>query len=242
MSLIHWSPDLLIDIGFTATAIAFLLRNILWLRLLAVLSYSLFCTVALIREEGPIWHLVSWYAVFMVINLGHAGYLFYESSLMRLTDEESRLRNLAFRTLDRVAVKRLFRTGQWLTLAPGALLARQGQVSKFIYVIASGEVAVTVGDSPAATLPAGWFVGEISFLADQPATATVAVTSAEDTSNLRCLAWDQRKLRKRVARDPAVRAVVYSALGADLSAKIADHNIKVTRPVTPEFARSATPE
>src|SRR3546814_10965798 len=80
--------------SFVATALSFLVRDILWLRLLATLSYSLFCIVAVTMADGPVWHLVLWYLTFITINLGHAAYLLYERTLVKLTAAERRVRDI----------------------------------------------------------------------------------------------------------------------------------------------------
>lgn len=236
MPAAYWSPDMLIHVAFTATALAFLVRDILWLRLLATFSYSLFLVLALARAEGPVWSLIYWYVAFMAINIGHAAYLFYERSLEKLKPEERRLCALAFATLDLVPVKRLMHAGVWLDLEPGHPLTRKGRISKHLWLIAQGEVTVRVDDQEIARLPAGRFVGEIGFLAASAATATAVASADGGDRPVRCLAWDQKKLRRRLARDPAMRAVMYAAIGADLSAKVAEHNVKVRRPTTAEMA------
>src|SRR3546814_9660031 len=93
-----------------------------------------------------------------------------------------------------------------------------------------GEASVRVGEQEVARLVAGRFVGEIGVLALRPATATAIATAADEQQACRCLAWKAAKLRHRLARDPAMKSVMYAALGADLAAKIADQNVKVTRP------------
>jgi hypothetical protein len=224
------SFETLIHAGFVVTALAFLVRDILWLRLLATLSYSLFCVVAMTLADGPAWHLVLWYLTFITINLGHAAYLLYERSLVKLTAAERQLCDIAFPSLDPVPVKRLLRSGNWVDFAQSECLTRQGKISKYLYLIAEGEASVRVGEQEVASLPAGRFVGEIGFLACRPATATAIATSADEQQGCRCLAWKAEKLRHRLARDPAMKSVMYAALGADLAAKIAAHNVKVTRP------------
>lgn len=236
MPAAYSSPDLLIHVAFTATALAFLVRDILWLRLLATFSYSLFLALALSRAEGPAWNLIYWYVAFMTINIGHAAYLFYERSLEKLKPEERRLCDLAFPTLDPVPVKRIMHAGVWRDLAPGDPLTHKGMVAKHLWLIADGEVTVRVDQQEIACLQAGRFVGEIGFLTASAATATAVAGADGEAKPLRCLAWEQKKLRRRLARDPAMRAVMYAAIGADLSAKIADSNVKVRRPTAAEMA------
>jgi CRP-like cAMP-binding protein len=166
----------------------------------------------------------------MIINLGHAAYLVYERSLMKLTEQEQRLHNMSFPTLDRVLVKKLLRSGLWLKLEPGEFLTRQGHTSRYLYLIAEGEAIVRASNREIARLPPGRFVGEIGFLTTSAATASaIAAPSGGEEQPIRCLAWDQKKLRKRLARDTALKSVMYAAIGSDLSAKIADHNVKLMR-------------
>lgn len=228
-----WPIEMLVHGGFAASALAFLVRDILWLRLLAILSYGVFCAVAAARADGPAWSFIAWYALFIAINGGHAAYLFYERSLVRLNDEECRVRDLVFAALDPVTTKRLLRAGTWHDLPPGEFLTHERRVAKHLVLIAHGEVTVRVGNAEITRLGPGRFVGEIGFLTSGPATATAQVSSDGECGKLRCLAWNQRKLRKRLAHDDALRSVVYAAIGADLSAKIADDNVKVTRPAMP---------
>lgn len=237
LAFLH-SFETLIHIGFVATALAFLVRDILWLRLLAVLSYSLFCIVATTVADGPAWHLVLWYVTFITINLGHAAYLLYERTLVKLTATERQVRDVAFPSLDRVQVKRLLRSGKWIDFAQSECLTRQGKIAGYLYLIAEGEASVRVDEQEVANLVAGRFVGEIGFLARRPATATTSAvaTSGDEQKACRCLVWKAEKLRHRLARDPAMKSVMYAALGADLAAKVADYNVKITRP----FAVAAT--
>ncbi|HEX6143810.1 MAG TPA: cyclic nucleotide-binding domain-containing protein [Geminicoccaceae bacterium] len=233
MTALSVSPTLLVHLGFALSALGFLVRDILWLRLLAILGYSLFCLFQLTRAEGPAWDFVMWYATFMAINGGHAAWLIYERQLVRLNEEECRLRDLIFRALDPLAVKRLMRAGVWLDLPPGELMTREGRPARHVYAIAAGEARVIAAGTEIARIGPGRFVGEIGFLRAGPATATTLAAppvEGEGPARLRCLAWPQRELRRRLARDDAMRTTLYAAIGTDLAAKIADDNVRITRP------------
>lgn len=232
MSALVLSPTLLINAGFMLAAVGFLVRDILWLRLLSIVGYSLFSAVMLTRAEGPAWTYLAWYAAFIAINGGHAAWLIYERQLVRLNDEECRLRDLAFPALDPLGVKRLMRAGVWLDLPPGEVMTRKGRLARHLFLVAEGEAVVTDGRAELARVGPGRFVGEIGFLKAGPATAaTIACPMAERHRGirLRCLAWDQRRLRRRLARDHGMRTVLYAAIGTDLAAKIADDNVRVAR-------------
>ena len=222
------TPSLLVNSAFALATIGFLVRDILWLRLLTILGYSVFCLFHLTRAGGPAWNFLIWYAALMTINGGHAIWLIYERQLVRLNEEECRLRDLVFRGLDPLPVKRLMRAGTWLDLPPGEVLTRKGHPVSRLIVIADGEAVVSHDGSVITVLGAGHFVGEIAFLRRCDATATTTVVAGDGGSGLRCLAWDERRLRRRVERDDAMRTALYASIGADLSAKIAANNVRVT--------------
>jgi cyclic nucleotide-binding protein len=209
-----------LDAAFVLAASAFLLRDILWLRSLTISANLFLIFGAYFNASGPMWANIYYYLALIAINALHAGWLIYEISLARLTGPESEVYDSAFAELDRVSVRKLLRAGEWLTLPAGDEMAWRGRVAERIFVIAEGEAAVRVGDRMVAALGAGHFVGEISFLSDGPSSADV---SAE--TPLRCLAWRRDALRRLLERDGKLCAVMYAAFGADLSAKLAAHNV-----------------
>ncbi len=113
------------------------------------------------------------------------------------------------------------------------VLTREGQRSRFVYLIAEGEVAVRVGGNLLATLGAGRFVGEIGLIADRPATATAVLTATADRP-ARLLVWSQAGLRKRLTKDDLLRSAILAAIGADLAIKIDQNNLMVARPTPVE--------
>jgi hypothetical protein len=65
-----------------------------------------------------------------------------------------------------------------LEFEAGTELMRQGDLADRFYVIASGEVAVTVDGQPVTTLFPGDYVGEIALLRGVPRAATVLARSS----------------------------------------------------------------
>src|SRR3546814_9870776 len=105
--------------------------------------------------DCAVLHLVLCYLTFITINLGHAAYLLYERTLVKLTAAERRVRDIAFQSLDPVPVKRLLRSGKWIDFAQTECLTRQGKISEYLYLIAEGEASVSVGEQEVARMEDG---------------------------------------------------------------------------------------
>ena len=224
------STDTLVHVGFFVFLVAFLVRDVLWLRVLAMLAYTVHILRVGFVGEDPFGYLMLWYATFVAINAGHAAWLIYERRLTRLRPAERSLAALAFPALDRGTLKRLLRAGEWRRLASGEQLTRHGERPEILGVVLAGRIAVRDGETTIATIGPGHFVAEMSFITGAPATAD---TVAE--GEVRLFQWDQATLARRCERDPALQTAIYTALGPDLVQKVA-----ATR-ITQEPTRDAGP-
>ncbi len=216
--------EILIHAGYILTAAAFLLRDILWLRLLAIAANVCVGLAAYRAGMDPHWVVVAWAVLFVAINLGHSCWLIYERYLQRLTDEEQSLYDCCFQALDRVSVRKLLRRGEWIDFAAKDCLVRQGIHLDRLLLLSSGEAAVLLGGKIVARLKTGKFIGEISFLSGDISTAMVVATEP-----VRCLAWEKDPLDRLLARQPDLVNVFYAAVGKDLAAKVAHHNVALSQ-------------
>lgn len=212
--------EVLIHASFLLIGCAFLFRNILWLRVLAILSNLCVLAAAYRAGMGPNWIIVAWAAAFVAINAGHTTWLLYERYFTRLTEEEKRLFETAFQELDPVSVRKLLRLGTWQQIEDRATLVWQGVHLDRLQLIAEGEACVLLGGRIAARLKVGRFVGEIAYLSGEPATATVTANSP-----VKCMVWEKQDLERACKRRPELLQVLQAAVGRDLAGKIASHNL-----------------
>ncbi len=211
----------LIHLAYSLSLLSYLVRDILWLRLMAIASHLCFFTVVYLRPPAPDWTVLSWFVVFLLINTSHAARLVYERRLDQLSPEEEHLRQVSFPALNKVSVKRLLRRGSWETLPAGSELTHEHQVPARMYLIAEGQVEVQVDGRKVAMLDPGHFVGEMALLAGQAASATTI-----SCTSVRCLVWDRASLDRRLGRDSDLRSTLYAAAGSNLSRKIAMQNME----------------
>jgi putative peptide zinc metalloprotease protein len=86
----------------------------------------------------------------------------------------SQLREMeAFASLEPDELAQLLEHGEWINVAPGEVIVKQGEVSDAFYAIGSGQVDVLDKREVLNTLGPGAYFGEIGLLLDVPRTATV---------------------------------------------------------------------
>ena len=91
-----------------------------------------------------------------------------------------------FPTLDAAEIERLRRFGERRDYRPGERMVATGEVSPGMFVIVSGEVALTqhsaLGrDQPIVTYGPGSFMGELAQLSGQPSLVDAHATKPVDT-------------------------------------------------------------
>lgn len=219
------ASEALLHLAFLTVAVAFLVRDVLWLRGLSIIAYSMFMAVAAITRPDAPWTLLAWYGGFIAINLVHGVWLICERQMCRLTADERRLLEMAFPALDQLTLKRLLRHGRWQSIEPGVRLTQTGIHPECLYVVFDGRVDVYRNGKPVAAIGPGHFVGEMAFVTRAKASADTVAGCA-----LRVLAWEQAELRQACRRRPELQEAIYSAIGPDLARKIAYTSDRVRSP------------
>jgi CRP-like cAMP-binding protein len=231
--------DMLLHVAFLVVALAFLVRDVLWLRGLSVIAYSLFMAVAALTSPEAPWTLLAWYGGFIAINVAHAVWLICERQLCRLSAEERKLLELAFPALDKMTLKRLLRHGRWRTLPPDTCLTRAGSRPEEMYVLLDGRVDVQRQGRTVAAIGPGHFVAEMAFVTDGEASA-----DTRTGTQVRAFAWNQETIVRACRRQPELREAIYSAIGPDLARKIARTSEQVSaanEPPEPAVAAGREP-
>jgi CRP-like cAMP-binding protein len=196
-------------------AFSYLVTNLYWLRALAVAALGLEGVYFYFASSPPLWVGIAWAAVFVAINLVQLLRMARERIAIRLTADDRRLHGASFAEMTPVQFHRLLRIGAWRELPAGAVLTRQDEPVPELILIAGGKAAVLLDEDPVATVGAGSFVGEMSFLNGGGATATVVALSA-----LRLFVVAKPALCRLLKADPAAEAALLKAIGRDLTWKL----------------------
>ena len=193
--------------------LSYLVKDILWLRLLTVVAGVLLMTWAFLQPQ-PLWASLAWNAVFLAINLYQSWLLILERRPVRLSERETLLYRLAFRTLTPREFVNLLAIGRWEEAAADTRIVERAQGLDRLMVIASGRMGVKVADR-VVELGEGRFVGEMSFISGEAPTADVVAIDA-----IRYVSWPKTELKTFLAQHPPLRAAWQAVLGADLVSKL----------------------
>jgi len=194
--------------------LSYLVRDILALRVLTVIAGLALMPFYMLRPD-PIYVAVAWNCVFTAINVVQIRRLLLERRPVRLTESELRLYRAVFPRVSERDFFKLLRSGQWTNAPSDHCLIEQGRPLADLIVLCAGSVAVRAGEREVASLDAGRFVGEMSYLTGESTSASV--WTREPTEYV---TWAREALDALFASSPELRAGVQLAIGADLARKL----------------------
>jgi CRP-like cAMP-binding protein len=193
---------------------AYAVRGILPLRLLAIAANVCALVYYLVQPQVSKIH-VMWGSVYISINVLHVALLLYERRPVRLNEEELALYRMVFRSLTPGEFQKLLKLARWHTGQSGEVMARKGEFLNGIAIIVSGSADVLDEGRKKAQLGAGNFVGEMSFVKGDAATADVVITGPT-----RYVSWARKDLLTFLGKHASLREAWQFAIGLDLVDKL----------------------
>ena len=198
-------------LAFGLIAFSFLVKDILWLRVVSILAslFSIFYNYVIPTE--PMWIAVGWNMVFIALNLYHIAIIIYEKRPVHMNPKDKELYETLFKDLSPVEYLKISKVAEWKTYNCGEKIIRQNTPVTDLVLIYNGTVDVAVNHRAVAQLKDGQFVGEMSFLTEKPATATCI--AKHDTE---CLVWKQPEFKELLKRNPSLYYTIQSLLSNQL--------------------------
>ena len=202
-------------LSFGLTAVSLAMRDMLLLRLLGVASGVFGLAYNYLVPGGPLWLVLFWLSVFLTIHLWRIFEIVRERRSVKFSEEERMLHDSVFRGFDAVEFMALLNIAERPVFAPGDVLAEAGVAPDRLYIVIEGEAAVFRDNAEIARIGGGGAIGEIAFLHDRPASATVKAAT-----RLRCLAFRTEPLKRLLAGRPGMRLSMTALLSGDLARKL----------------------
>lgn len=198
-------------LAFGLIAFSFLVKDILWLRIVSILAsaFSIFYNWVIPIE--PMWIAIHWNLVFIVLNFYHISVIIYEKRPVHMNPKDKELYETLFKDLSPVEYLKISKIASWKKFKSGQKIIKQGLPVKDLVLIYNGTVDVAVDKGKVAELRDGQFVGEMSFLTEKPATATCITKHATE-----CLVWKQDEFKELLKRNPSLYYSIQSLLSNQL--------------------------
>lgn len=184
-----------------------------WLRIFAIASGL----TGVIYYGFLISDLISatWEFIFTGVNAVQLTLILLASRVRRLNDDERLFIEAVMPTLEGNLRARMLKIARWETREPGEVLIEEGQALPQLVFIARGAASVEKGEKLIGVCGPGDFLGEMSFLSGNPASATVRVSN-----EIRCCVYDPAELRALLQRNPPIRQALELSFNRNLVGKL----------------------
>jgi len=205
--------------AFGLIAFSFLVKDILWLRIISTLAslFSVFYNYVIPPE--PMWIPIGWNIVFAVVNIYHIAVIIYEKRPVDMSPKHKELYETMFKGMTPVEFLKITKIADWTHFKENEVITQKGHSVPTLNLIYNGTVDVMVDNKSVAELKDGHFIGEMSFLTEKPATATCKVK--HDTE---CLVWEQKTFKELLKRNPSLYFTIQSLLSAQVSSALVHSN------------------
>lgn len=204
----------LVHVGAILYIVGFLFRDQIMLRSFAIAGDIAYVVYYFYISEQPLWGAIFWNIPNLIVNLAMIGMILRDRRSTSFDENELKL----FRCLKNLSpsdFRKIVRLGKWNRPSAEVPLSTEGQPLHTLHYVVEGDVAIDKGGRKIPTLP-GLFIGEVAFLKQRPASATVKVAPGA-----LYISWPHDKLLQMQARNDGLRNAINSMLSADMAEKVA---------------------
>ena len=179
--------SILLNIGFIFNFIALAFREILWIRILLTLGYFLrfiFQYFFSGSVEASIWMIV-----FVSINLFQIIQIINERRKRYIEPKIVDLYKTVFKEFTTYEFLYFWKIGLINNVVSDTKIINDGDYTNSIRLLLDGEVSISKSNKKITKLTRGHFIGEISYLTEEPAIADVI-----SSSNVSYIQWSNKQL------------------------------------------------
>jgi hypothetical protein len=205
--------DIIGHLSFGLTAVSFAMRRLVWLRVFAVASllFGLFYNYAV----GPLWLVLFWLAIFLVINLTRIVLDIIANLEIKLPYAQKKLLFSAFPTMHSRDWQKLYACAKVKKYTAGEAMLEFDEETKAITLIAKGQALETRSrsqrrrrDDTIKYRSPGTFWGELTFVIgnDQFNGSPCRITA--DTHGCEVIMWTYADLAELTEKNDRLRAAL----------------------------------
>ena len=204
----------LINVSNIVFLVAFSVRDVLKLRILAIVGEGLTLPYYYFQGE-KLWPPIFWGAAFMIVNTIRIVAIALERRPVVLNDKEEQLYRVAFSSIDKREFLRLVSLARWVDCSPGEIILKKGQHISEAIVLMAGDLEATLSGNSRMALRPGQLIGDVSAYSGLASPVEIVARGPGILAK-----WDLRHVREFTASRPELRANLLRIVSMDLAAKL----------------------
>lgn len=208
-----------LNLGYVLIFVGLAIRDILWLRALLVYAQISLVVYAILSQNPAV---AFWNIFFISINVVQIIRILRERRPLKIPNDIKDLYENQFRAMTPREFLYFWKLGHQHD-ANNEVIIKEDSIQKDISLILAGQVSIIKDLSEVAELSRGTFIGEMSFLSGQAASAT-----AKAKEKVTYISWNQKKLHKLELEKPILLNKFHGILGAELADKIRVASLKIS--------------
>lgn len=208
---------IVIHLAYLITFVALAIRDVLFLRI--VLSFANVLQVVYQYGFNDNPDIAVWNALFLIINIIQVVKLMKERAPIKIPDDIEDIYRTKFSDMTHREFLYFWSLGKQRDVEDCSII-KEGEYQKNLFLILSGNASVSRDDRVIATLHRPEFVGEISFITREPASANV-----DADGRMYYIEWNQDELRRMKVKNSTFWTKLNQCLGEDLARKIKHNSI-----------------
>lgn len=222
-SLLNNSGEYFYSIAAMFSCLAYILRSMLWLRIFLVCAAITYIVSGIILG---ITSMIGWNSAYLLINLFHITVLLLDKVTINLPRETRGIYHRYFSTLSTREFKKLIMRNSFCTFQDQNIIG-ENEIPDRLYIVLRGQIEIVKEDRNIARLGAGDFIGEMSFLSKEPASA-----SAYAQNFVQCAYWTHDDLESLKLKNVTAYEKFIAIIGCDLVRKLKYKNERQIEMIT----------
>ncbi len=204
--------DIFLNLAYVLMLVAFLVREVFWLRLTLVFSQAAFITYAL-REDTL--SMTVWNSGFILVNAYQVGRILKQRRPIELSGQLEEIYRKSFRLMSRREFLYFWRTGRREEREDGTIV-REGERQQSLYLVLEGSAAIIREGEEVARVSRGDFLADsCDFVSSGPSPI-----SARARGVIALRRWDFAVLEDIRKLDPALMLKIQKIVSGYLTAKL----------------------
>ncbi len=208
------SLSIFVDLSNLIFIGAYSVKDILWLRLLAILA-NLVAVPYYVLQAEPLWALTTWSFVFISIHAVRAWGIMKERRPVAFTGDEQLLYDKIFSALSPQQFKRLLAIGEWEDLDRGYVLHSTGDPPNSLEAVLRGELEARRNGRLLGHTRPGDLAGLASVLGGSPELYDATVTQPA-----RVMRWRFADVQELAGADESLTSALRKIAAAALADKL----------------------